>query len=73
MMAAPRTSPTAQARAAIVRQAHECEKALRLADFVEGESSLSSGIAVGMRKMAALHSEQAFRWAASLTRHGGAR
>jgi hypothetical protein len=71
MIATAVTAP--DARAAIVHQAIECEKALRLAAFVESESSLSNGIAVGMRKMAVYHSERAFGWAGTLARQGGAK
>lgn len=52
----------AQARAAIVHHAQECEKSLRLAAFAEGEGALPS-IAPGLRKLAAYSAEQAFAWA----------
>lgn len=51
---------------AIVSKAIECEKCLRLADFAEtapeyGDSGARIG--EGMRRMAAMYSNEAFDWA----------
>lgn len=62
-MSAPRI---ASAKAGIVYHAQQCEGALRLAAFAEAEAMLSPGIAQGMRKLAAYHSQHAFQWASSL-------
>lgn len=51
---------------AVVYHAEQCEEALDLADFAEGERSLSDGMAESLRKLAALHSNDAFRWAARI-------
>lgn len=66
----PKQAPASvidRARAAIVYQARECEQCLRLALFAETEPSLSQGLADGLRKMAAYHSDHAFRWSRHLT------
>jgi hypothetical protein len=47
-------------RSVIEHAGRECETALRLAQFAEGEATLSNGIATGLRKLAAYHSENAF-------------
>lgn len=48
------------ARQGIVHHAEQCEKALRLADFAaqEGQPALADG----MRKLAAFHATDAWRW-----------
>lgn len=57
-------------QASIIHNAQECEQALKLADFADRESM--PDIAYGMRKLAAFHSEIAFRSSESLARMGGA-
>ncbi len=44
----------------------ECMECLRLAAFADSEPTLSAGIADGMRKLAAYHSENAFEASAKL-------
>lgn len=60
-----------QIRKGIAHHAAECEKCLRLADFSAGEEMLAEKIPEGLRKLAAYHSETAFKWAEGL-KHGGA-
>jgi hypothetical protein len=61
-----------RAKAGIVHEAKNCEDALRMAAFAADEPSLSIGIAEGLRKMAAFHSENAFRWVGWLSSGGHA-
>lgn len=55
----------------ILYHASKCEAALRMAAFAESEPELPAGIPAGMQRLAAYHSEHAFRWAASLTHSTG--
>ena len=57
------------ARAGICHQARECEDALRLAAFADSEPMLGSGMAESLRRLAAYHSDQAYRWSDSMQRH----
>lgn len=54
------------AKEGIVYNARQCENALRMAAFAQDEPMLSPDVATGMRKLAAFHSEHAFRWVAIL-------
>lgn len=45
---------------------HECMECMRLAAFADSEPTLSRGLADGMRKLAAYHSENAFKASAKL-------
>lgn len=49
-------------RSVIAHAGSECETCMRLAQFAEGEASLSAagGLGSGLRKLAAYHSENAF-------------
>lgn len=58
---------SARVRDAILHQATECERCLRLAMFAEEEPALSSGLIESLRKTAAYHSDHAFRWSRHFT------
>ncbi|GEM_PF-2253992 len=53
------------ARAGIQYHAEQCAEALHLAHVAEVEAGLSEGLADSLRKLAAYHSDHAFRWATS--------
>lgn len=57
------------ARQGIAHNAAQCEDALRLADFADNQPGLS-GMAAGLRKLAAFHADHAWRWVPQLL--GGA-
>jgi len=59
------TYTTEQVHAAIAHHGRECESALRCAATAE-EAGLSPGMAEGFRKLAAIHSDDAFGWARHL-------
>ncbi|HLU91592.1 MAG TPA: hypothetical protein VKZ46_03315 [Pedomonas sp.] len=59
-----------QVRAAIAHHGRECEAALRCA-ATAADAGMSQGMVDGFRKLAALHSDDAFSWARHL-REGGA-
>lgn len=63
-LTAVQVSPADQAKLGIMRHAHECEAALRQADFATREGM--PDVAEGLRKLAAYHSDHAFRWAVRL-------
>lgn len=69
-MTAPRTPTQAQVRAAIAHHGRECEAALRCAHTAE--TAGLTGMPDGFRKLAAIHSDDAFKWARHLRRPGGA-
>lgn len=56
---------------AIVRHAEQCETSLRLALFAESEPTLGARMATSLRKLAALHSHNAFACAHRLAAPGG--
>lgn len=57
---------TEEAKFGILHHAAECERVLRLADFADSCGSFSPGMGESLRKMAAIHSEDAFRWATAI-------
>lgn len=63
-------TPIQRAGLGIMHQAFECEQALKLAVFAEDNAM--PDVAVGLRKLAAFHSDHAFQWAQSLRAVGGA-
>lgn len=67
------STPTVErTKQAIVRQAVECEKCLRLAEFAEEHSeAYSAGVPKGLRQLAEMFSDQAFSWARHLRVEGG--
>ena len=72
-MRKPKTqpSPPVDPCVGIAYNAAECEKALRLADFAEGEGQL--GLADGLRKLARHHADAAWSWVAAVIRDRAAR
>lgn len=64
-----------QAKAGVVYHARECEAALRLAEFAGSDPIMckhdGEGMASGLSKLAAYHSDHAFRWGAALARAQG--
>jgi len=65
-MTALPTPTQAQACTAIAHHGRECEAALRCAATAESHESLGAGMADSFRKVAALHSDDAFKWARHL-------
>ncbi|MGN6519561.1 MAG: hypothetical protein ACTHK2_09080 [Dokdonella sp.] len=64
------SAPLTALEAVIQRQAQECESCLRLADFAAHEPAYGprgAGMADGMRKLAQMHADEAWR-AITLTR-----
>lgn len=61
-----------QAKAAIVYHAEKCEAAARAATLAAAEPILGAGISNCLRKLAAIHSHDAFGWAITLGRMCGA-
>ncbi|EIL99123.1 hypothetical protein [Rhodanobacter thiooxydans] len=53
-------------RSVIAHAGHECEDCMRLAQFADDNEINPSGIAAGLRKFAAYHSENAFAAARQL-------
>ena len=62
---------TEQVRDAIAHHGRECESALRCAATAD-EAGLSPGMGEGFRKLAAINSTDAFKWARHLRVEGGA-
>jgi hypothetical protein len=63
------TYTTEQIHAAIAHHGRECESTLRAAATAT-EANLSPGMAESFRKLAALHSDDAFAWARHLRPQG---
>lgn len=60
-MRAPNNNRPSEICLCVIEHAgRECETAMRLAQFATDEPSLSKGIAAGLLKLAAYHSENAF-------------
>lgn len=61
-----------QAKTGIAYHARECEHALRLSAFAGTDPIMrkhdGDGVATGLDKLAAYHSDHAFRWGAALAR-----
>jgi hypothetical protein len=71
MSRTPQSADLTSRQAAIQRHAQELESCLRLADFAEHEPAYGArgaGIAEGMRKLAQIHADDAWRAVASLNR-----
>lgn len=59
-----------RAQEGIAHHARECERCLTLADAVERDSLLEQGVAGSLRKVAAIHAQDAWNWVPTLHFYG---